>query len=86
MITRVATVSPLFSSLWGSGHWSKMLSMSARDTTPIAPLMGEDQNSIIQVKTETRKEKGDSVTFSCWHVLQATATPRVRLLSATPKQ
>ena len=61
MITRVATVSPLFSSLWGSGHWSKMLSMSARDTTPIAPLMGEDQNSIIQVKTETRKEKGDSV-------------------------
>jgi hypothetical protein len=41
-----------------------MLSMSARDTTPIAPLMGEDQNSIIQVKTETRKDKGDSVTFS----------------------
>jgi Protein of unknown function (DUF4043) len=26
--------------------------------------MGEDKNSIIQVKTETRKDKGDSVTFS----------------------
>lgn len=45
-------------------HWSKMLSMSARDTTPIAPLMGEDENSIICVKTETKKDKGDSVTFS----------------------
>jgi N4-gp56 family major capsid protein len=45
-------------------HWSKLLSMSARETTPIAPLMGEDENSIIQVKTETKKDKGDSVTFS----------------------
>jgi len=45
-------------------HWSKILSHSARDTTPIAPLMGEDENSIIQVKTETRKDKGDSVTFA----------------------
>ena len=45
-------------------HWSKMLSMSARDTTAIAPLMGEDENSIIQVKTETGKNKGDSVTFA----------------------
>ena len=34
--------------------------MLVRDT--IAPLMGEDENSIIQVKTETKKEKGDSVT------------------------
>lgn len=38
--------------------------MLARDTTPIAPLMGGDENSIIQVKTENRKEKGDSVTFA----------------------
>lgn len=45
-------------------HWSKILSSSARDTTPIAPLMGEDENSIIQVKTETRKDKGDSITFA----------------------
>lgn len=45
-------------------HWSKILSHSARDTTPIAPLLGEDENSIIQVKTETRKDKGDSVTFA----------------------
>jgi N4-gp56 family major capsid protein len=45
-------------------HWSKILSHSARDTTPIAPLMGEDENSIIQVKTETKKDKGDSVTFA----------------------
>jgi Protein of unknown function (DUF4043) len=36
----------------------------ARDTTPIAPLMGEGENSIIQVKTENGKEKGDSVTFA----------------------
>jgi N4-gp56 family major capsid protein len=51
-------------------HWSKMLSMSARDTTPISPLLGEDENSIIQVKTETKKDKGDSVTFSLLARLQ----------------
>lgn len=45
-------------------HWSKILSHSARDTTSISPLMGEDENSIIQVKTETKKDKGDSVTFA----------------------
>ena len=45
-------------------HWSKILSHSARDTTAIAPLMGEDENSIVQVKTETRKDKGDNVTFA----------------------
>lgn len=44
----------LFLSLVGVGHWSKMLSMSARDTTPIAPLLSEDQNSIIEVKTRPR--------------------------------
>ena len=32
--------------------------------------MGEDENSIIQVKTETRKDKGDSVTFSLLARLQ----------------
>ncbi len=45
-------------------HWSKILSHSARETTSISPLMGEDENSIIQLKTETNKNKGDSVTFS----------------------
>lgn len=32
--------------------------------------MGEDENSIIQVKTETRKDKGDSVTFALLARLQ----------------
>ena len=32
--------------------------------------MGEDENSINQVKTETRKDKGDSVTFSLLARLQ----------------
>jgi hypothetical protein len=65
MVNPFTTSLPLFLSLLAVGYWSKMLSMSASDTTPIAPLMGEDQNSsIIQVKTETRKDKGDSVTFS----------------------
>ena len=64
MIARLALALPLLLSLLAVRCWSKMLSMSARDTTPIAPLMGEDQNSIIQVKTETQKDKGDSVTFS----------------------
>jgi hypothetical protein len=64
MVNPFTTSLPLFLSLLAVGYWSKMLSISARDTTPIAPLTGEDQNSIIQVKTETRKDKGDSVTFS----------------------
>ena len=37
-----------------------MLSMSARDTTPISPLMRNAVNSIIQVKTETKNS--NSVT------------------------
>ena len=63
MVTGLTTAYPLLPSLLAVKHWSKILSHSARDTTPIAPLMGEDENSIIQVKTETRKEKGDSITF-----------------------
>jgi hypothetical protein len=64
MVTPFMALPPLFLSLLVVGHWSKMLSMSARDTTPIAPLMGEGQDAIIQVKTETGKDKGDQVTFS----------------------
>jgi hypothetical protein len=44
MSTRLATTRPLFPSLLAVKHWSKILSMSARDTTPIAPLLGEDKN------------------------------------------
>lgn len=43
--------------------WSKNLSQAEREFLDIAPLMGEDENSIIQVKTETRKGAGDKVTF-----------------------
>lgn len=43
--------------------WSKALAVAERDTLDIAPLMGEDDNSIIQIKTETRKGPGDKVTF-----------------------
>jgi hypothetical protein len=64
MVTRLTTAYPLLPSLLAVKHWSKILSHAARDTTPIAPLMGEDENSSIQVKTETKKDKGDSVTFA----------------------
>jgi hypothetical protein len=70
MLNPFTTSLPLFLSLFAEGYWSKMLSMSARDTTPISPLPGEDQNSIIQVKTETKKDKGDTVTFSLLARLQ----------------
>lgn len=43
--------------------WSKNLSVAEREYLDIAPLMGEDENSIIQVKNETRKGAGDKVTF-----------------------
>ncbi|MCZ2159227.1 DUF4043 family protein, partial [Bartonella sp. 220] len=44
--------------------WARMLDAEVSKATPIAPLMGKGSNSIIQVKTETQKGKGDCVTFS----------------------
>ncbi len=43
--------------------WSKNLAAAEREYLDIGPLMGEDENSIIQIKTETRKGAGDKVTF-----------------------
>jgi N4-gp56 family major capsid protein len=43
--------------------WSKNLAAAQREYLDILPLMGEDENSIIQVKTEMRKGAGDKVTF-----------------------
>lgn len=43
--------------------WSNMLVVAEREALDIAPLMGTDDNSIIQVKSETSKGAGDSVTF-----------------------
>ncbi|EJF77796.1 hypothetical protein MCQ_01486 [Candidatus Bartonella washoeensis Sb944nv] len=44
--------------------WSKKLNSEVIKATKIAPLIGESSNSIIQLKEETHKGKGDSVTFS----------------------
>jgi N4-gp56 family major capsid protein len=44
--------------------WSKQLSIAARDTLEIAPLIGDDENSIIQMRPETKKGPGDNVKFS----------------------
>lgn len=44
--------------------WSKLLIAAERDSLDVAPLMGEDENSIIHVKNETQKGRGDQVTFS----------------------
>jgi hypothetical protein len=59
----LAAVNPLLPSLCAVKHWSKILSMSARDTTAIAPLMGEDENSIIRLTTELNDgtKKGSSL-------------------------
>jgi len=43
--------------------WAKMLIVAERETLDIAPLMGNDDNSVIQMKTETTKGAGDRVTF-----------------------
>lgn len=43
--------------------WSKMLAVAEREALDIAPLIGSDENSIIQMKTETSKGSGDQVTF-----------------------
>lgn len=43
--------------------WSKKLAVEVSKATPIAPLIGSSANSIIQLKDETQKSKGDKVTF-----------------------
>jgi N4-gp56 family major capsid protein len=43
--------------------WSKDLARAERETLELQALMGEDSNSIIQVKPETAKGAGDKVTF-----------------------
>lgn len=43
--------------------WSKNLDKSIRESTALAPLMGEGPNSIIQIKSELKKGTGDRVTF-----------------------
>ena len=42
---------------------AKVLSAEVLMATEIAPLIGESANSIIHLKTEPKKEKGDQVTF-----------------------
>lgn len=43
--------------------WSKRLAIEVSKATPIAPLIGTSPNSIIQLKEETQRGKGDKVTF-----------------------
>ena len=49
--------------------WSKDLAAAERDTLDIAPLMGDNANSIIMIKTDTSKQAGDRVTFGLRHRL-----------------
>jgi N4-gp56 family major capsid protein len=43
--------------------WSKKLDVEVLKDTEIADYIGEDSNSLIQVKTETQKSAGDQITF-----------------------
>ena len=43
--------------------WSKKLDVEVLKETEIADYIGDDENSIIQIKTETSKSAGDQVTF-----------------------
>lgn len=43
--------------------WSKLMVKAERDNLSIASLMGEDDNSVIHVKTELEKGPGDRITF-----------------------
>lgn len=44
-------------------RWSRILAAEVLVATEIAPLIGESASSIIHLKTEPKKEKGDRVTF-----------------------
>ena len=49
--------------------WSKGVWIATREKTEIGPLMGDDEDSIIHVKTELSKNKGDQVKFNLSVVL-----------------
>lgn len=49
--------------------WSKSLAVAEREYLDIAPLIGEGEDSIIQLKTETRKGAGDRVTYPLQTIL-----------------
>jgi len=44
-------------------RWAKVLAAETLVATEISPLIGESAGSIIHLKTEPKKEKGDQVTF-----------------------
>jgi len=44
--------------------WSKQLAYAERANLDLADIMGEDEDSILQVKKETQKGKGDKVTYA----------------------
>ncbi|WP_455479210.1 N4-gp56 family major capsid protein [Bartonella sp. B23] len=44
--------------------WSKLLNQEVSKAIPIAPLIGNDSNSIIQLKEETTKASGDAISFN----------------------
>lgn len=50
--------------------WSRTLSLQSVDVTDIKPLMGDDENSVIQMKTEVNKGPGDAVTYGLQIQLQ----------------
>jgi len=43
--------------------WAKGLAVAERDNLEIAPLIGDDANSIIHMKSEVSKGPGDQITF-----------------------
>jgi N4-gp56 family major capsid protein len=43
--------------------WSRILSVQALQATDIAPLIGANENSVIQLKSETQKGPGDQITY-----------------------
>lgn len=44
--------------------WARSLEVETLKATAIAPLMGEDEDSIIQIKNELTKDTGDKVTYN----------------------
>lgn len=50
--------------------WSRMLSLQSVDVTDIKPLIGKDENSIIQEKDELSKGPGDQITYGLQIQLQ----------------
>ena len=74
-IEHIGTSNPLTAKAW-----SKKLSVEVSKALDISKIMGKSNDSILQIKTEISKGKGDKVTFGLRHQLRGAGVTEREIL------